>query len=466
MWGPKGKLAIGLIFGLVAAVLPAHAKAPQEAAQGRPSATALPPGHPSIGGENGEAGDDGEPDEQLPPGHPSTRGPAPAGAEEHLPQDRSNVDPALPAGTIVVEIRDGKDRPVTGAGITLGILAQSVAKGESRRHVAGVADASGSATFAGLETGTGVAYRITVPWSAGVGGTAKDSPKEPATYAASPFQLDLHRGQRVTLHVYPVTSHIEDALVGIQGILYVELKDDVVRFEELLQLYNIGTVTWVPSDVVIDLPSGFKAFNSQKQMSDIGLDPVEGRGAKLRGTFAPGQHEMVFNYQVPYDGSDQANFSFTLPPHLVRMRVMAEAARGMELDVTDFPHAIADRNTNGQRLLITEKQLRPGQQQLSRLHVGLRNLPSPGPGRWWAVAIAALTVILGLTLAIKQGGAASSEVLERARGDALRARARLVEEVAALERARAAGEIGPKTYARARQALVDTLARLMAVAES
>jgi hypothetical protein len=174
------------------------------------------------------------------------------------------VDEQLPIGAIVVEVRDRSDQPVPRADVTLGILQQSVAKGESRRHVQRPADEGGNVRFDGLEFGGGVAYRVTVPWGSTGGG-------EPATYAAPPFQLDLHHGQRVRIHLYPVTNRIAETMLGMDGIVYMELKDDVVQFDELFRIFNLGAVTWVPTDVVITLPPGFKGFVVQKEMSDAGF---------------------------------------------------------------------------------------------------------------------------------------------------------------------------------------------------
>src|SRR5262249_36201969 len=154
-----------------------------------------------------------------------------------------------------------------------------------------------------------------------------------------------------------------------QGIVYVELKEDVLQIDELFQVYNLGAVTWVPSDVVVDLPRGFKAFTAQKEMSDTGFDEVDKRGARLRGTFAPGQHEMHFRYQVPYDPQHAVDLSMSLPPRVARMRVITEAAKGMTLEVADFPPPVADHNQRGQRVLITERQMRAGQAPMARLKV-------------------------------------------------------------------------------------------------
>jgi hypothetical protein len=48
-----------------------------------------------------------------------------------------------------------------------------------------------------------------------------------------------------------------------------------------------------------------------------------------------------------------------------------------------------------------------------------------------------------------------------ARDDLLDAREALLSELVALERARKTGEVGPKTYARLRAALLDALARIV-----
>ena len=61
---------------------------------------------------------------------------------------------------------------------------QTVAKGESREHRAVTSDDKGTARFDGLETGSGIAYRVTVP-------------VDGATFAAMPFQLGQTKGMHV-----------------------------------------------------------------------------------------------------------------------------------------------------------------------------------------------------------------------------------------------------------------------------
>jgi hypothetical protein len=377
---------------------------------------------------------------------------------EPPPEDTSQRDDTLPPGTVVIEIRDKADAPVARADVTLGILQQSVAKGESRRRTTQQADDNGVTRFDNLESGAGVAYRVSVP-------RTNDSGGESATYAAPPFQLDLHHGQHVRLHVYPVTSRIEDTLLGMQGVVYFELKDDVVQVDEFFQVFNMGTTTWVPSDVIVDLPRGFKGFNAQRDMSDIGFDAVAERGAKMHGTFGPGQHDVQFRYQIPYDGEESVKVALSLPPRVIRMRVIAEASRTMTLRVDDFPSAISDANQRGQRVLLTERQARAGESPLNHVAVTLDNIPTEGSARWLTVGITAATLGMGLFVALEQEktkkGATSA-----AERDGDRARARLVAEIAALDAASRAGEIGPQAHARIRQALIDSLARVMAAIDA
>jgi hypothetical protein len=420
------------------------------------SSAGLPPGHPNVT-ENGA----GEDNDDLPPGHPRPSAAA-APKEDQLPEDTSDVDKTLPAGTIIVEVRDRFDKPMPHVNVTMGILRNTVAKGESRSRTIKETDDAGNLRFDGLDAGAGVAYRITVPWGDNGGG-------EVATYAAFPFQLDLHNGERVRVHVYPVTGRIEEAMVGMDARIVVELKDDALQITERYQVFNFGTVTWVPNDVVVNLPPGFKAFNAQKEMSDTGFDEAPGKGAKMRGTFTPGQHEMIFRYQIPYGGEETAEFSHSLPPHVARMMVVAEANKDMVLRVADFPTSQRDRSQTGQGVLVTQRELRSGDQPMKRVRVTLENIPTEGGAKWIAVAISALTMATGIYVAIEQERARRQQA-EKSKGkkkgredeDAERARGRLVAEIASLDKAHTAGEIGPKAYARIREALLDALARLMA----
>jgi hypothetical protein len=98
---------------------------------------------------------------------------------------------------------------------------------------------------------------------------------------------------------------------------------------------------------------------------------------------------------------------------------------------------------------------------LNRVTVTLDNIPTEGSAKWITVGITAATLAFGVYTALEQEKAkrATSRVGER---ETERARARLVTEIAALDAASKAGEIGPQAHTRIRQALIDSLARVMA----
>jgi hypothetical protein len=360
------------------------------------------------------------------------------------PPDTESEDPSLPKGTIVVELRNAENNPVPGGNpweVSLGVLHQSVAKGESREHNMATSDDKGMAHFDGLEPGSGIAYRVTVP-------------KDGATFAAMPFQLPESTGMRVVLHVYPVTRDIQQALVVMQGIFFVEVKDDRIQIEQVYSIFNLGKVTWVPDGVILKLPEKFTALSAQQTMSDQGLDSVDKVGGRLHGTFAPGRHEVSFRWQLPYAGEKEVDFEVGLPPHVAVVRAMAGAAGGVRFVVSGFPDAESKNDAQGQRVLVTEKQARRDE-PWTALHVRLEGLPTPGPGRFIATGLAGLAVTVGFVFAFGGGGKPPRGFQNKGR------RAGLLAELLELENARKTGDVGPKTYERARRELIDAIARTL-----
>ncbi|HVY45048.1 MAG TPA: hypothetical protein VHB21_04175, partial [Minicystis sp.] len=415
----------------------------------------LPPGHPSV---DGAASDDGD----LPPGHPrvggddgddphaaSPHGKSPHGTsgEARLfnpPADTSQDDASLPAGVVVVSIKDAHDVPIAHAPVTLGVLHASVAKGESRERLAKETDAQGEARFEGLQFGSGTTYRVSTTRGA-------------ASYAVMPFSLGDKVGKRAVLHAYDATGNVDELLLGAQAVIYVALREDAIQVEQLVTIYDMSPTSWI-ADSKFALPAGFKAFNKQESMDDARVEEVSGEGAALRGTFAPGRHDVDFRYQVPLDDKERQTLRIALPPHVAQARVMVEASRSMGLEVPGFPPPERTTNRDGKRLLVTEKGATRGEGGVRTLEITLTGLPTPGPGRWVAVVLAALAVAAGLSAVFgKKGDGLDAE----ARKDLEEAREALLGEVVTLERMHKQGEIGPKTYARVRGSLLDALARVV-----
>lgn len=402
-------------------------------------------GEPAESNPSSGAQDVGDTD--LPAGHPTveapkTRSPAKgprAGTDIfEPPEDVERADPTLPPGTIAVELRDGDDNPIAGEGITLGILINSIAKGDSRKHLSATTDDRGTATFSGMETESNIAYRVSSTHQGGL-------------FSASPFQMSQGKAMRVVLHVYPVTHDIQSTLILCEAVVAAELRDDRIQIEEALTIYNLGRVAWQPEDVSLSLPQGFTAFTAQPSMSDQGVD-VDGNAAKLHGTFPPGHHPVEFRWQIPWSGESDVDFEVGVPPHVAIARVLMPATSGIKLTAKGFPDAEVRRDAQGQSFLVSERRVRPDEPKFRIMAIGIHDLPTPGPGRMIAVVLAGLGVATGLLLVARKRGTAdpSRRILESQQS--------LLAELGALEDARAAGEVGPRTYEKARRELLDSLA--------
>jgi hypothetical protein len=393
-----------------------------------------------------------DPDQPLPEGHPAVGGGNPhahAGSGNGMPgvfdppEDVEKEDPTLPAGTIAVEIRDADDHPLPGESVTLGMLINSIAKGDSRKHFQATTDSRGQATFSNLETASNIAYRVSSGYQGGA-------------FAASPFQLGQAKSMRVVLHVYPVARDLASALIVCEAAVAAELKDDRIQVEEALTLYNLGRTAWQPDDVRMALPEGVTAFNAQATMSDQGVDESGGT-AKLRGTFPPGRHAIQFRWQLPWADERDVDFEVGLPPHVAIARVVMPATSSVKLTAAGFPPPEVRHDEQGQSFLVTEKRLRPDDARLTSLGIGIHDLPTQGPGRMVAAALAAFGIAVGLVFA----GTGRRPRPGVPRGEAKRTRMALLEELAALEQAHASGDVGPRTYEKARRTLLEEIARTL-----
>jgi hypothetical protein len=363
------------------------------------------------------------------------------------PEDVEEEDTARPAGTIAVELRDPDDRPVPREVVTLGILINSIAKGDTRKHVQMTTDDAGRAIFSGLEMASNIAYRVSCGYQGGA-------------FAASPFQIPLGKAIHVVLHVYPVTRDIDSAVIVVEATIATELKDDRLQIEEILKVYNLGRAAWQPDDVRMPLPAGATAFNAQASMSDQGVDETGG-ALKLRGTFGPGQHALAFRWQLPWSGDKDVDFDLGLPPHTAIARVLMPASSAIKLTVAGFPPAEVRHNNQGRSFLVTERQFRPDNRRLNSIEIGIHDLPTPGPGRLIATLLAVVGIAFGLWQSLQIWMRASPDSAHGRRGDGVDAgilRTSILQELASLEQARKDGAVGPRTYERVRRELIDALA--------
>ena len=435
-------LVAALPLGLAHAADPAASATPSATPSASAARTSAAPvadnGHPAQQAQAGDEASAPAAAAPAPPGHP--------GMGSSDPQaDVSEPSPGLDPGTISATIVNERGVPLEGQQVRLGIMFQKISEGDSRSEKFAQANAEGTVQFSGLARSSDHAYRVTVQ----VGS---------ASYQTSPFNLKQDMGQRVVLHACPSTSDSERAAFGMRGYLYVETRDDVFQCEALFRVFNVGQISWVPKDVVIQLPKGFKAFKAQEAMTDVRFEQVDGVGARLKGTFPPGQAEASFRFQLPKSNDDSLIFRMSVPPHVAEMRVIAEASSTMNLAVDGFQPPVATANQNGQRVLVSVKQLRERNEELKDFTATLSGIPTPGPGRWFALALAGCMAIGGVFAArgVFDDAAGGEDVA----ADKKRARELLLSELVALEAARREERIGPRSYQQSRVALIDAIARL------
>lgn len=438
-------LAALLTTGFVAAQTPAPvarasasgapkasgSRAPRAATSAAPSASAgAAPVNPHAGIPNPH-GQGGDPHAEV------------ANPHARRVQDMSQMAPDLPVGTIEVTIADADDRALAGIDVRLGILSQKISEGEQRSSKNALTNAEGRVRFDGLGTTIDKSYNVTVASGGG-------------EFGSSPFQLRDTGGHRVLLHVYPTTSDMSRTVV-LGAFVSVEPRDDVFQLEMAVHVFNVSKTAWIPSNVVIGLPDGFRAFAAGEAMSDARFEAIEGRGAALRGTFTPGEARVAFRFQVPKPAESEFTIDLKLPSRVAQAQVVAAANPEMTLEVAGFPEPETRKSPNGERVLITMKTIARGEDPIQTMSLTLTGLRVPSSGRWVAVVIALVFAALGGLAARGDIHVASAEKVQ---SDRARARELILHELVLVERARGSGDIGPNAYERAHRTLLDALARI------
>jgi len=355
----------------------------------------------------------------------------------------------VPVGAIEIHVLDGENHPVSGAAVIVQLHRESISEGntETKREV--VTDASGVAQVDHLLTDSAVSYRVTVS----DGGIAIGMP---------PFQLNEHAGAIVTMHKYPMVRDLKQAMVAMQSLVFVEPKDDVFQFEVVYDLFNIGRTTWVPEKQTLHLPTHWKGFNAQQSTEDVRVESVED-GVRLTGAVTPGQHQIVYTFQVPRKNTASAAFELDLPPNVMMAKVGLASSRSAELSVDGFSDPEPTASQNGQRLLVTSKTFDRSIHMPTELKLEVRGLPTLGVGRVVAAVVAIILAATGLLFALLRRGRTEAENAAQSLQE--RARLRLIEELTELETAKLSGRIGPRTYQETRSALIDALVRLEPIPE-
>ncbi len=390
-------------------------------------------------------------DEPPFPGHP----PIPPRSQDDpiapSPPKRSAVmpAPALPTGTIEVEARAPDAAPSSGLPVKLTVLQRSPAIGERRTLLHAVTDPRGVARFATLTADSEHWFVATVEHAG-------------AAYASAPFQLDPAHGSRVIIPIFPSTSDLGSMSLSVHCFVLLSLRDDVIHVDLVLRVLNQGERTWLPAGYRLSLPAGWRAFS----VPDPGAAPrfveVPG-GAELVGAMPPGEHEVALSFQLanpahgflPWTQRETETIELVAPPRVVHTGVWIERHPGLRLAVDGFAVPRSARAPDGTPGLLVESTWAGPADVPPVVPIRLDGMPLRGGGPFFTIFGSLVLLAWGLA-GLTRPTPASRPVLV----DVDRARARLLEEIATLERALGAGFIGPQTHATARRALVEALARL------
>ncbi|RZO52174.1 MAG: carboxypeptidase regulatory-like domain-containing protein [Sandaracinaceae bacterium] len=410
----------------------------------------LPPGHPPTGQPPADQG--------LPPGHPPAGGgqQAPAGDAQRVsqalrPPTLATAAPSadVPVGSIRVRVVDANDRPVAGATVDVGSLAQ----GERSRHN-GETNADGVFVFEDLPTGSGQAYRVNVPFNG-------------ALYSSDPFQLPTDRGFDVTMTRLPVTRDPRFTFFHVFRVI-VEQRGERLHVIHQAQLTNAGSETFVfPSEGArAELPEGATAFQFQRVIGDQRVEEIPDANAyAFRGSMPPGTIQLAWAYDLPVDG-ESLDIPVEIPLRFFALQVLGEALPGLQMDVDGMPAprrldpegapCESSQRTEGCAWVTMERR-GPEQAELRSIVIELSGIPGPPNIRWVAVLVALAFAFFGIAWATVR-----PRIDPRAEKRARRKRRQaLLDEVRALEEELGAGEIGPEYHAKRRAALERELAVLL-----
>lgn len=363
------------------------------------------------------------------------------------PQDRSEPSSAVPAKAVEVQVIGVGNADATRARVRLITSFQSIAEGNSDTVQEKSVGADGKVLFQNLDDAIRFNYAVQVEY-------------EGAHYQLPAFRLGKI-GQSVKVHVYPSTRDINESFVGMRGFQYLQLREGFFRVDVMYRVMNMSLTTWLPQGVLLQLPPGAEAIDARAKSGDAGFE-AKGGAVELVGTFPPGQRDVQFSFQLPNRNQGQVRLEMSLPPHLAELRILAEKTPDMVLDVPGFEAAQPTSAPDGKEVLITGRTMQPGQSEMQSVTIELSGLPTVGPGRWFAVALATLLGGGGLAAAARRQRHDGKKELEQVE----RARRVLLEEMRLVDRAHREKAIGPRTYEQTKREILLSLARLERITPS
>jgi hypothetical protein len=346
----------------------------------------------------------------------------------------SVVDSELPAGTIAIEVVDEVGAAVPKQAVRLGVMEQS----GGRESKACVTDDKGTCSFDALLTDSKHSYRVNVPYNG-------------ALYSCTPFRLDAAKGQRVRVVRLPTTTD-NRRVFQVLGRTMIEFRDDRAHIQQEARLTNLGEATYVfpEGGMSIRLPDGFKAFDSMEIMTDQRLAATDD-GLDISGSIPPGRVDLMWTYDISASGTSML-IEQPVPFATMEYQVISDYVDGMTMEVEGFQVARVHEGGD-RRFLVAGMMRRPGDAPIDPLRIHIRGIPGGGPLPYFAAAVAAIFLFLGIWLLFRPLD--RTAIMARVREDR---RVELLDEIASLESQCKAEAIGPGFYEHRRRELTDELA--------
>lgn len=365
------------------------------------------------------------------------------GGRFKVPQDGAMKEPSLPVGTLEVYVLDAFQEPMANQTVELKIIHSTIAQGETRESASATTDEKGRAVFTDLMVGSGHSYNVRVEY-------------QEASFTVRDVRLDDRSGSVALLHLFETTTDIFKARLISASEVRIGQKDDVLVISYRIEMENPGPYALKLGEQLV-LPKGHKALTVPDNMfpTITGND----KGVMIEGTVRPGPHVIGFTFHVPmeYDGAQELDLSYL--PTTVAARVRVTASKKMELKVEGFEPAA--RRYDGQASWLESSRELENLDQgfITKSHIDIKGLPKRAWGAFVAAGLAFMAVVAGLSYALTRHR--QREIPLDTLQDLTEAKQALLAEFVALEKAHRRGEIGPKSYAKIRQAMLESLARIV-----
>ena len=360
----------------------------------------------------------------------------------------------LPAGEIEVRLMSKDFDNIENQEVTLNVSKQSIERGNVDTTLTARTDSRGVAKFTGQPTETDHIYDAQIAVGA-------------ARYSTGQFQFrDGEGGLRAIVPIYKSTSSLDGLLLITRTLIAMVPQDNMFVVDVLFRVENYGEISWLPENVSIPLPEGFKALTVREPKADGRFEADGDTGVKLVGTLAPGQHDLMFRFHLPTEGRSDMAFHFPTTLNTGMVRVVLESSPTMQLTLPGFPEPEESRNQDGQRRLIAGRDfINEKVRAPDDIEVKISGIPTPAKGRTVAVGLASLLALGGLAQVFNRKRTAVPARSDLSKEDRERASELILEELIALEQAFQQGSIGRKTHEQAKRQLLEAFARLRAEPE-